>query len=89
MYISTRSAMRDGNELPDADEFRLDRPAHHYMHLGYGLHTCLGDHVSRVQIPEIVKQLLLTPNLRRAAGDAGKIHIPGGDFPEAFWVELG
>jgi cytochrome P450 len=89
VFVSTRSAMRDRNELPDPEDFRLDRPAHHYMHLGYGLHTCLGDHVSRVQVPEIVKQLLLTPDLRRAPGADGKIYMPSDDFPESFWVELG
>ena len=89
VYVSTRSAMRDGCEVPDPEDFRLDRPAYHYMHLGYGLHTCLGDHVSRVQVPEIVKQLLLTPNMRRAPGSDGKIYMPSNDFPEKFWVELG
>ena len=33
------------------------------MHFGYALHSCLGDQVSSVQIPEIIKQLLLLPGV--------------------------
>ena len=57
----------------------IDRPAYHYMHLGYGMHTCLGDQVSRVQVPEIIKRLLTLTGLRAA----GPIDFRGGVFPES------
>ena len=82
--ISSRSAMRDGREIPVASQFCIDRPDYHYMHLGYGMHTCLGDQVSRVQIPEIVKHLLKLPNIR----PAGKIDYQGGPFPEEYTLEF-
>lgn len=86
VLVATRSAMKDGREIPQRRKFRLDRPDYHYMHLGYGNHRCLGDHVSMVQVPEIVKRLLLRPNLRRAPGEAGHIDMNGGPFPESFSV---
>ena len=82
VLISGRSAMRDGRQVPVADSFCLDRPAYHYMHMGYGEHTCLGDNISRVQVPEIVKHLLLLPNVRQVA----EADFEGGPFPERYEI---
>jgi cytochrome P450 len=82
VLISTRSAMRDGRELCCPNDFCIDRPDYHYMHTGYGLHTCLGDQISQVQIPQIVKQLLKRSNLR----PIGEIDFKGGPFPESYTV---
>ncbi len=54
------------------------------MHLGYGMHTCLGDQVSRVQIPETIKRLLKLPGLR----PSGPMDFKGGPFPESYTVEF-
>lgn len=89
VLVATRSAMRDCRELKSPGRFRLDRPEFHYFHVGYGQHTCLGDQVARVEIPEIIKQLLLQKNLRRAPGADGKINFDNGPFPERFVVEFG
>jgi len=84
VLVSTRSAMRDGREVPAASQFCIDRPAYHYMHLGYGSHTCLGDQLSRVQVPEIVKRLLKLPNVRPGSA----IDCKGGPFPESYTIEF-
>lgn len=84
VLISGRSAMRDGRQVPCANDFCIDRPAYHYMHMGYGEHTCLGDQVARVEIPEIVKRILLLPNVRPAS----KIDFEGGPFPERYIIEF-
>lgn len=86
VLVSTRSAMQDGRELKSPRQFDPARPGYHYMHLGYGLHTCLGDQVSEVQVPTIIKALLRLKNLRRAPGAAGEIDFKGGPFPESFSV---
>lgn len=88
VLICTRSAMMDGRELKHPKKFDINRPKYHYMHTGYGLHTCLGDEVSEVQVPAVIKALLRKPNLRRAAGKAGEIDFKGGPFPESFSVEF-
>lgn len=85
VLICTRSAMRDGRQLKQASSFCIDRPDYHYMHLGYGLHTCLGYHISRVQIPTIVKRLILLPNLQ----PCGPIDFKGGQLPESYEVKFG
>ena len=89
VLISTRSAMRDGRELPNASEFRIDRPKYHYMHFGYALHSCLGDQVSSVQIPEIIKQLLLLPGVTelKPITNLGSTQLEQGEespFPESY-----
>ncbi|MCV6590473.1 MAG: cytochrome P450 [Marinobacterium sp.] len=89
VLISGRSAMMDSHQVPDPEDFISGRPAYHYMHMGYGLHTCLGDHVSRVQIPEIIKQLVLSGKVSRAPGAAGQLDFKGGPFPESFSVCIG
>jgi cytochrome P450 len=88
VFASTASAMHDDWELEQPDVFRLDRPAFHTMHLGYGHHRCLGDHLSLIQVPEILKRLLRRPGLRRACGSRGSIDRKGGPFPENFYINL-
>ncbi len=86
VVVGTRSAMKDPRELPSPKKFKSDRPEYHYLHLGLGLHRCLGDDVSKVQVPEAIQMLLLKKNLRRAPGQAGQIDYNGGPFPESFSV---
>lgn len=73
ILVALQSAMLDGRVLDRPNTFRLDRPDYHYMHFGYGMHTCFGQHINMVQIPLIVKALLKCKNLRRAPGEAGKV----------------
>ncbi|MBP1291749.1 cytochrome P450 [Bradyrhizobium elkanii] len=80
VLISTRSAMRDGLQLPAPSSFAIDRPESVYMHLGYGMHTCLGDQISRIQVPEIVRRILQIRGVRPAA----EIDYAGGPFPERY-----
>lgn len=79
--ISTRSAMRDEKQVPDADSFKTDRPNYHYMHLGFGAHECLGKYIGMVEITEIVKQILLRNDINAAS-------VPeftnGSPFPEKY-----
>ncbi|MEE8058138.1 MAG: cytochrome P450 [Pseudomonadales bacterium] len=87
ILVATQSAMLDGRELKKPKQFRLDRPDYHYMHFGYGMHTCFGKYINRVQIPLIVKSLLRCKNLRRAPGAAGKVEYKQ-PFPIHFNVEF-
>jgi cytochrome P450 len=82
VFVSGRSAMRDGRQLPAASSFVIDRPDSVYMHLGYGLHTCLGDQISRIQVPEIVRRILRIPGVHPIGG----IDMEGGPFPEKYFI---
>ena len=45
------------------------------------MHTCFGAYINRAVIPIILKPLLKQRNLRRAAGDAGRMDNQGTPFP--------
>lgn len=89
VLISTTSAMHDGTVVPNPEAFDTTRPDYHYFHLGYGLHRCLGDQVSLMQVPEVVKQLLLAGFTKRADGPAGHLDFQNGPFPESFTLVKG
>jgi cytochrome P450 len=88
VVAATQSAMFDDANVDQPSEFRVDRPAYVYMHWGYGLHTCFGQYINAIQIPGILKPLLATSSLRRAAGDAGKLQYTG-PFPSSLKVTFG
>jgi cytochrome P450 len=77
VVAATQSAMFDSTLVDDPDSFRVDRPAYAYLHWSYGLHACFGQYINAVQIPRIVKALLLRDDLRRAPGDSGKLTKDG------------
>ncbi len=85
VLVCTRSAMRDGRQLELPSAFALDRPDHHYMHFGFGHHRCLGDHITAVQLPEIVRAVLRL-NDPRPIGEPDKC---GGPFPEHYRIAVG
>ena len=85
VVAATQSAMFDRLRIDDPKEFRLDRSPRDGLHFGYGLHSCFGQHINRVQIPQILKPLLARPNLRRADGDAGQLH-KAGPYPSSLTV---
>jgi cytochrome P450 len=80
---ATQSAMFDEHVVDNPNEFRIGRPAYLDMHFGYGLHTCFGQYVNRVQIPGILKPLLRKQRLRRA----GELKYEG-PFPSSLPVRF-
>jgi cytochrome P450 len=88
VVAATQSAMFDGSELDNPRSFRLDRPPYHYMHWGHGLHGCFGAYINQVQIPLILKAVLRQPELRRADGEAGRLHKEGA-FANSMRVQWG
>ncbi len=84
VLVGTQSAMFDEEVIPNPKAFSIDRPASIYMLFGYGHHRCLGEMVSSVQVPRIIKSLLVKKNLRIVPSKAPR-KVPA--FPEDFWVE--
>jgi cytochrome P450 len=78
----TWSAMFDSDEFPLSDEFQPRRPYYSGLHFGYGMHRCLGEHVAMPMACEMMKKIILRPNLRRAPGQEGNLDYRGGPFPE-------
>jgi cytochrome P450 len=70
---ATQSAMLDGDVLDDPSNFRTDRPSHHYLHFGAGMHECFGRFANAMQIPAIAMAVLRRPGVRRAPGPEGAL----------------
>ena len=81
-FAATQSAMLDDDVVDDPDEFRIGRPAHHYLHFGVGLHQCFGRFANTMQIPLIAKAVLRRPGLARAPGPSGQL-VKDGPFPQS------
>jgi len=82
VFAATQSAMHDDDVVDDPGDFRTDRPRHHYMHFGIGMHECFGRFASTMAIPLIAKALLRREDLQRAPGDEGAL-VKAGPFPES------
>jgi cytochrome P450 len=87
LIVAFSSAMMDDRRVPSPKEFRTDRLAHEYIHFGYGLHECFGRHINGAILHRMIKPLLKQPNLRRAAGSAGRLS-KNGIFAERLVVEF-
>jgi cytochrome P450 len=85
VFAATQSAMNDDDVVDHPGDFRTDRPSHHYMHFGLGLHECFGRFASTAAIPLIAKALLRRDGLARAAGDEGEL-VKAGPFPRSLVV---
>ncbi|WP_375768884.1 cytochrome P450 [Archangium gephyra] len=87
IIASTISAMFDPEVMQHPDEFRVDRPPQGYMHFGRGLHTCYGERINHLVLPELLEGLLRLRNLRRAPGGEGRMKFEG-PFPDRLVVEF-
>lgn len=79
----TSSAMMDGFELDDPDEFKIDRGDYDYMLYGYGLHTCFGLYINRAVIFRILKPLLKSKKIERE-GDL----VMDGQWPTSLKIRF-
>ncbi|OJT19065.1 hypothetical protein BO221_36760 [Archangium sp. Cb G35] len=87
VIASTLSAMFDPAVMQHPDEYRVDRPPQGYMHFGRGLHTCYGERINHLVLPEVLGCLLRLRNLRRAPGGEGRMRFEG-PFPDRLMVEF-
>jgi cytochrome P450 len=89
VFACTASAIFDEDVVPDPDSYRTDRPDFIDLHFGYGHHTCLGRYVGGVMIPEVVRRVLLRPDVRLLPPPDDRIDFQGGPFPERFVIAFG
>ncbi|HEY0759523.1 MAG TPA: cytochrome P450 [Acidisarcina sp.] len=88
VLLMTISAMFDPDAFPQPWRFRSDRPIERYLHFGAGMHTCYGAMINSVQLPELVRHIVLLPNVRRARGRFRPI-LYEGPFPDRLVVAFG
>jgi cytochrome P450 len=83
----TASAMFDDTAFGHPEQFDPSRDLRSMFHFGLGLHECLGRAIAAVMIPEIVRQVLLLPDL-----EVGAVDYKGGPVPESWqwsWAPKG
>jgi len=85
VLVLTQSAMFDDFANTNADEFNPDRTFYHNFNFGFGPHDCLGKYVGMEMIPEMVRQVLLLPNLHETA----PVDYKNGPFPESYQLAWG
>jgi cytochrome P450 len=86
VYALTLSAMMDEEVFADPERFRVDRAGSGYLHFGYGQHQCFGAQLTQVVLPEVLKRLLVLPNLR-VSRQTPRIQY-AGPFPERYVLEF-
>lgn len=86
VFAGNLGAMFDAEKIQNPEEFRLDRPDENYLFFGYEHHRCLGEQISRIQIPLLVKHVVTLSKLRRPEG--GDQFNPLDLRPEHFLLEF-
>lgn len=64
IFLMSLSAMFDSRAVKNPKAFDPARPFSTYLYFGLGLHTCYGNHVNFVAIPEMLAAVLRRPNLK-------------------------
>lgn len=63
------SANRDEDVFDDPFTFRIDRSPNKHIAFGYGAHVCLGQHLAKMEIRSLYKELLSRLETVELAGD--------------------
>lgn len=85
VIVLTQSAMFDDFAYTNPDEFNPDRTFYHNFNFGFGPHDCLGKYVGMEMLPEMVRQIILLPNVKAATD----IDYKSGPFPESYTLAWG
>ena len=75
--------MFDEYAFENPNEFNPNRNWYHNFNFGFGSHQCLGKYIGMVMIPEMIRQILLQPELE----DKGPINYKKGPFPEEYHLK--
>jgi cytochrome P450 len=63
------SANRDEDVFDDPFSFKIDRSPNKHIAFGYGAHVCLGQHLAKMEIRSLYKELLSRLDTVELAGD--------------------
>ncbi|MBS1676267.1 MAG: cytochrome P450 [Actinobacteria bacterium] len=81
VYMGWASANRDPEVFPEPTEFRLDRGRNRHLTFGFGVHTCPGAALARMELRVVVEQLLKRlPDLEIAVEEPKYVFQSGGDY---------
>ncbi|WP_213289930.1 cytochrome P450 [Bradyrhizobium sp. sGM-13] len=71
------AAMFDPEVFPEPSHFLASRPLESYLHFGQGPRQCFGRYIAETALMEIVRALLLLPDLVRKPGASGRLAYEG------------
>jgi cytochrome P450 len=83
------AAMSDPEVAPEPEVFRTDRPAFANLHFGHGAHDCVGGYLGAATIAEMVRRVMLRPELQLLPPPDGAIDFSGTAFPTRFMLAIG
>ena len=67
VFAATLGAMFDPDEIKRPTKtFNINRGDHEYLFFGHEHHKCLGEYISRIQLPVLVKHVLTLKELKEA-----------------------
>ena len=58
VMLNYSAANRDPNVFEDPHDFRLDRSPNPHVGFGFGIHTCVGSQLGRLEVRIVIEQLL-------------------------------
>ena len=64
VLLMTQSAMFDPRAVNEPKKFISGRPFERYLYFGYGQHTCYGNYINFIVIPEMLNALFKHPTLQ-------------------------
>ncbi|WP_134734010.1 cytochrome P450 [Amycolatopsis nivea] len=82
LFLNYASANHDPRRFPDPEAFRLDRTPNPHVAFGFGAHLCLGRHLARAELKEVVTRLFARLPDIRLSGDIAYSTLQGGKLLE-------
>lgn len=80
VYVGWAAANRDPKVFEAPNDFRMDRAINRHMTFGFGIHTCPGASLARMELRVALEELLRRiPDLRPASGPPA-YRFGGGDY---------
>jgi cytochrome P450 len=80
VMLNWAAANRDPEAFENPDEFRLDRSPNPHVAFGFGVHTCVGAQLARIELQVVTRELLrLVPDIELAA-EPPEYRFSGGNL---------
>jgi cytochrome P450 len=80
VYMGWAAANRDPTAFEAPTDFKMQRPQNRHLTFGYGIHSCPGSALARMELRVLIEELLRrTPDLKIQT-DAPVYQFGGGDY---------
>lgn len=80
VYMGWAAGNRDPQAFEAPTEYRLNRPPNRHLSFGWGIHTCPGAALARMELRVLLEELLRRMPDLRVSVDKPDYHFGGGDY---------